>query len=125
MTTTSSIGEGLVKNSPVFVLRTKSEGPVPCGGAETEVARLKRTQYNLLAQINIAWLHMHNYIIPCEDPKGMFWSKLLGANDDWDITPTHTFYDSLKDFGTDLKPIRNYRNKPLLELMIEPEPEPV
>ena len=37
----------------------------------------------------------------------MFWSKLIGSGDDWDITPTQNIYQNLVRFGTNLDLIKN------------------
>lgn len=49
----------------------------------------------------------------------MFWSKLIGSGDDWDITPTQNIYQNLVGFGINLDLIRNYKNETILDLMIE------
>jgi len=86
---------------------------------ETDLQRLKREAYNTLMRINVTWLSLQNFVIPLENPKDMFWSKLVGTGKTWDISPTHNLYQNLVDFGTDLSPIRELTNDAILKLMAE------
>jgi hypothetical protein len=106
------------KSPPIFKARQK---PNPKQGTktrpETETQRICRESYNTLMEINVNWLHLANFIIPCADPLETFWQHLTGDAAAWEITPAHNLYHNLQDFETDLGPIHNLNNKELLKLM--------
>jgi len=114
---TTEILELRIGGKGIPTYRPRKQPVVSGGRPETDIQRIKRECVNLFNQINMSWLDLQNLVVPLENPKDDFWSKFIGGNDAWDITPTRNLYQNLKDFGTDLTIIRKLSSEAFRTLL--------
>jgi len=115
--TTTDILELRIGGKGIPSYRPRKQPVVSGGRPETDIQRVKRECTNLFSQINSSWLDLQNLVVPLENPKDEFWSKIIGGTDTWDISPTCNLYQNLKDFGTDLTTIRKLSNEAIKTLL--------
>jgi hypothetical protein len=88
------------KTPPIF---REAQAPKSSGQnqrPETESARVCRAIANTLGKIQATWNGIMNFVIPVASPKNEFWIDIFPNASNWEITPTNSIYNSIRNEGT-------------------------
>jgi hypothetical protein len=83
---------------------------------ESEFGKISRQIANCLGRIQSTWNGIMNFVIPVADPKTEFWVELFPNANTWEITPTNTMYNCIRNEGN-LAPLTNLKNATSLALL--------
>jgi len=88
------------KMPPVF---REAQPPRPTGRSfrpETELGKICRQIANMLGKIQATWNGILNFVIPVANPRTEFWIELFANAENWEVTPTNSIYNCIRDEGT-------------------------
>jgi hypothetical protein len=83
---------------------------------ESEFSRVSRQIANVLGRIQATWNGILNFVIPVSNPRLQFWATLYSNAVNWDITPTNSMYNCIRNEGS-LAPLYNLKNAPSKDLL--------
>mmetsp|Transcript_10772 Transcript_10772/g.21423 ORF Transcript_10772/g.21423 Transcript_10772/m.21423 type:complete len:580 (+) Transcript_10772:81-1820(+) len=78
---------------------------------ESEVTKITRQVGNTLNYIQGTWNSIMNFCIPVANPKTEFWANLFTVRD-WDVTPTNSIYNCIRNEATHKSTLQALREKP-------------
>jgi hypothetical protein len=88
------------KTPPIF---REAQAPKRTGQnqrPETESARICRAIGNSLGKIQATWNGIMNFVIPVANPRTEFWIDIFPNANNWEITPTNSIYNSIRNEAT-------------------------
>jgi len=93
------------KQLPIF--RESMNSRTPGGRPESELGRVTREIRNVLGKIQSTWNGIMHFVIPVANPRMEFWNTMYTGAESWNITPTNSIYDCIRDEG--LGPLQGLR----------------
>lgn len=97
------------KSVPVFSEVTPRKKTGREQRPETELAKISRQIGNVLGNIQSTWNGIMNFVIPIANPKSDFWIHLFSNAENWEVTPTNSIYNCIRNEGS-LGPLDTLRN---------------